>query len=34
VTTTLDRFQQQGILSVARQAIVVERPDLLARLAA
>lgn len=34
VTTTLDRFQQQGIVSVARQAIVVERPDLLARLAA
>jgi CRP-like cAMP-binding protein len=34
VTTTLDRFQRQGILSVARQAIVVERPDLLARLAA
>ncbi len=34
VTTTLDRFQQQGILSVGRQAIVVERPDLLAKLAA
>jgi CRP/FNR family transcriptional regulator, cyclic AMP receptor protein len=34
VTTTLDRFQQLGILSVARQAIVVERPDLLAKLAA
>jgi CRP/FNR family transcriptional regulator, cyclic AMP receptor protein len=34
VTTTLDRFQQQGILSVRRQAIVVERPDLLAKLAA
>ena len=34
VTTTLDRFQQQGIVSVARQAIVVERPDLLAKLAA
>jgi CRP-like cAMP-binding protein len=33
VTTTLDRFQQQGILSVGRQTIVVERPDLLARLA-
>jgi CRP/FNR family transcriptional regulator, cyclic AMP receptor protein len=34
VTATLDRFQQQGIVSIARQAIVVERPDLLARLAA
>ncbi len=34
VTTTLDRFQRQGILSVGRQAIVVERPDLLAKLAA
>ena len=34
VTTTLDRFQRQGILSVGRQAIIVERPDLLAKLAA
>jgi CRP-like cAMP-binding protein len=34
VTTTLDRFQQKGILTIARQAIVVERPDLLAKLAA
>lgn len=34
VTTTLDRFQQQGVLSVGRQTIVVERPDLLAKLAA
>jgi CRP/FNR family transcriptional regulator, cyclic AMP receptor protein len=34
VTTTLDRFQRQGVVSVSRQAIVVERPDLLAKLAA
>lgn len=34
VTTTLDRFQRQGVVSVGRQAIVVERPDLLAKLAA
>lgn len=34
VTTTLDRFQQQGVLSVGRQTIVVERPDLLVKLAA
>ncbi|HUA54236.1 MAG TPA: Crp/Fnr family transcriptional regulator [Candidatus Sulfotelmatobacter sp.] len=29
VTTTLDRFQKKGIISVGRQAIVIERPDLL-----
>jgi CRP-like cAMP-binding protein len=34
VTTTLVRFQRQGIVAVGRQAIVVERPDLLAKLAA
>jgi CRP-like cAMP-binding protein len=34
VTMTLDRFQRQGIVSVRRQAIVVDRPDLLAKLAA
>lgn len=34
VTTTLDRFQRQGIVSLRRQAIVVDRPDLLAKLAA
>jgi CRP/FNR family cyclic AMP-dependent transcriptional regulator len=34
VTTTLDRFQRQGVVSIGRQAIVVERPDLLAKLAA
>ena len=29
VTMTLDKFQKQGILSVARQSIVIERYDLL-----
>jgi CRP/FNR family cyclic AMP-dependent transcriptional regulator len=29
VTTTLDRFQKKGIISVGRQTIVIERPDLL-----
>lgn len=30
VTITLDKFQKQGIISVARQSIVIERYDLLA----
>jgi CRP/FNR family transcriptional regulator, cyclic AMP receptor protein len=29
ITTTLDRFQKKGIISVGRQTIVIERPDLL-----
>jgi len=29
VTITLDRFQKKGIISVSRQALVIERPDLL-----
>jgi CRP/FNR family cyclic AMP-dependent transcriptional regulator len=29
VTTTLDRFEKRGIISVGRQTIVLERPDLL-----
>jgi CRP-like cAMP-binding protein len=29
VTTTLDKFQKKGIISVARQSIVVERYDML-----
>jgi len=29
VTTTLDRFQKKGIISVGRQTIIIERPDLL-----
>jgi hypothetical protein len=29
VTITLDKFQKKGILSVARQSIVIERYDLL-----
>ena len=29
VTMTLDRFQKKGIISVARQSIVIERYDLL-----
>jgi CRP/FNR family transcriptional regulator, cyclic AMP receptor protein len=29
VTTTLDRFEKKGIISVGRQMIVIERPDLL-----
>jgi CRP-like cAMP-binding protein len=29
VTMTLDRFQKQGIISIARQSIVIERYDLL-----
>jgi CRP/FNR family transcriptional regulator, cyclic AMP receptor protein len=29
VTMTLDRFQKQGIIAVSRQAIVIERLDLL-----
>ncbi len=29
ITTTLDRFQKKGIISVGRQSIVIERPDLL-----
>lgn len=29
VTITLDKFQKQGIISVARQSIVIERHDLL-----
>jgi CRP-like cAMP-binding protein len=29
VTITLDRFQKKGIISVSRQTLVIERPDLL-----
>lgn len=29
ITTTLDRFQKKGIISVGRQTIIIERPDLL-----
>jgi CRP-like cAMP-binding protein len=29
VTMTLDRFQKQGIISVSRQTIAIERSDLL-----
>ncbi len=29
VTVTLDRFQKKGIISVGRQTLVIERPDLL-----
>jgi CRP-like cAMP-binding protein len=29
VTATLDRFQKRGIISVGRQTITIERPDLL-----
>ena len=29
VTMTLDKFQKQGIITVARQSIVIERYDLL-----
>jgi len=29
ITATLDRFQRKGIINVARQTIVIERPDLL-----
>ena len=29
VTMTLDKFQKKGIISVARQSIVIERYDLL-----
>jgi CRP-like cAMP-binding protein len=29
VTTTLDRLQKRGIISVGRQTLVIERPDLL-----
>jgi CRP-like cAMP-binding protein len=32
VTVTLDRFQKKGIISVGRQTIVIERPDLLFQL--
>jgi len=29
ITTTLDRFQKRGIISLGRQTIIIERPDLL-----
>lgn len=32
VTITLDRFQKKGIISVGRQTLVIERPDLLLEL--
>jgi CRP-like cAMP-binding protein len=32
VTTTLDRFQKKGIISVGRQSITIERPDLLLKM--
>jgi len=32
ITTSLDRFQKQGIISLGRQTIVIERPDLLLEL--
>ncbi|HVC50493.1 MAG TPA: Crp/Fnr family transcriptional regulator [Stellaceae bacterium] len=32
ITMTLDRFQKRGVISVGRQSIVIERPDLLLEL--
>jgi CRP-like cAMP-binding protein len=29
ITTTLDRFQKKGIISLARQTVIIERPDML-----
>jgi CRP-like cAMP-binding protein len=29
ITTTLDRFQKKGVISLARQTVIIERPDLL-----